>query len=183
MKQIILGLIGQVAAGKGTITDYLKKNYQAVSFRFSDPLRETLDCYDLEISRDNMQKISTLLRSNFGENILAKAMAKRVKNSNQEMIIIDGVRRQTDLDHLRDLPGFNLIYITADPKIRYQRYVKRNENIGDDKLDFAQFEAKDQAEAESQIPGVGQTAKYKIDNDGTIEQLYDQVESILKKLR
>jgi len=182
-KKIILGLVGELAAGKGTVTDYLKKNYAAVSFRFSDSLRETLDCYDLKISRDNMQKISTVLRENFGENILAKAMAKKVMESDDKIIIIDGVRRHTDLENLSGLPGFNLIYITGETKIRYERYIKRDENTGDNSLTFTDFRAKEQAEADRQIPEVGQTAKYKIDNNGSLEELYRQVDEIIKRIK
>jgi len=182
MNKIIIGLIGELAAGKGTITNYLKEKHQAVSFRYSDSLRENLEIFGLEISRENMQKISTLLRSNFGENILAKAILKKVQDSNQKIIVIDGVRRHTDLENLGDLPGFNLIYITADQKTRYDRYIKRNENAGDDQMTFEQFKEKENAEADRQIPEVAKTAKYKIDNNGTINELYQQLEKILKKI-
>ncbi|NUM25453.1 MAG: AAA family ATPase [Candidatus Buchananbacteria bacterium] len=180
--KIIIGLIGELAAGKGTITRYLKENHQAVSFRFSDPLRETLNIFDLDVSRENMQNISTMLRTNFGENILAKAIAKKVREGDDNFIVIDGVRRHTDLENLSDVPGFNLVYITADQKIRHDRYVKRNENVGDDKMTFADFQIKEQAEADRQIPEVAKSANYKINNDGSLEQLYQQIEDTIKKI-
>lgn len=183
MNKIVVGLIGELAAGKGTITKYLKDKYDAASFRFSDSLRETLNIFDLDVSRENMQNISTLLRNNFGENILAKAIAKKVKNSTNQIIIIDGVRRHTDLENLGDLPGFYLIYVTAKQKTRHQRYVKRNENANDDKMTFAEFEKKEQAEADRQIPEVAKSAKFKLDNNGSFEDLYRQVEDVLEKIR
>ena len=182
MSKVIIGLIGELAAGKGTVTQYLKDKHGAVSFRFSDPLRETLNIYDLEISRNNMQNLSTILRKNFGENILAKAIAKKVKTSDSHIIIIDGVRRHTDLENLGDLPGFNLVYVTADQTTRHQRYVKRNENAGDDQMTFAEFQTKEQAEADRQIPEVAKSAKFTIDNNGTFDQLYQQIEDILQKI-
>lgn len=181
VNKIIIGLIGELAAGKGTITNYLKDKYKAISFRYSDPLRENLELFGLEVSRENMQKISSLLRSNFGENILAKAILKKVQNATQKIIVIDGVRRHTDLENLGDLPGFNLVYVTADQKTRYDRYIKRNENIGDDSMTFEQFQQKENAEADRQIPEVAKSAKYKIDNNGSMTELYQQIEEILKK--
>lgn len=183
VNKVILGLVGELAAGKGTIVDYLKKNHSAVSFRFSDPLRKTLDLYDLKISRDNMQNLSTILRGNFGENLLARAMTKQAKESPKDLIVVDGVRRFTDIENFTELSEFNLVYITAEAKTRYDRYIKRNENIGDDSLSFEDFNTKDQAEADKQVPEVGKQAKFKIDNNGTLDQLYEQVEDILNKIR
>lgn len=180
--KIILGLVGQLAAGKGTVADYLKKNHRAITFRFSDSLREALELFDLEISRENMQNFSTLLRKQFGENTLAKAMAKRVKNSSEKLIVIDGVRRPTDIENLINLEGFHLVHVVAEPKIRYQRQTKRAENIGDSNLTFEQFLKNEQAEADRQIPKVGKNAKFKIDNSGSLDKLYKQVERILKEI-
>lgn len=180
--KIILGLIGELAAGKGTVASYLKKKYGAVSFRFSDSLRETLNDYDLEVSRENMQKLSTILRQNFAENILAKAITQKIKNTQEKIITIDGVRRLTDIENLKDLTGFYLIYITADQKTRYNRYIKRNENTGDDLISFKNFQEKEKAEADRQIPEVAQAAKFIINNNGTVEELHQQIDEILKKL-
>ena len=180
--KIILGLVGELAAGKGTIVNYLKKKHSAVSFRYSDSLRENLELYGLEISRENMQNLSTLLRKNFGENILAKGMVKKVNNSKNNIIVIDGVRRHTDIENLGDVEGFNLIYITADQKIRYERYIERNENVGDGEMDFEQFQEKEEAETEQQIPEIGAEAKYKINNNGNLEGLHQQIENILKEI-
>jgi dephospho-CoA kinase len=182
MSKVIIGLVGELAAGKGTVAAYLKKKYQAMSFGFSDPLRQTLDLYDITKTRENAQQLSTVLRQTFGENILATAMAKRVREATADLIIVDGVRRFTDIKNLQPMLNFNLIYIKTDPEIRYQRYTKRNQFVGDDTMTFEEFEAKDGAEADRQVPKVGKKAKYTIDNNDTLEQLHRQIEEILKKI-
>lgn len=182
MNKIVLGLVGELAGGKGTITDYLKEKHGAASFRFSDPLRESLEIYDLETSRENMQNISTILRENFGENLLAKAMAKKARESDENLIIIDGVRRFTDIENLTKLPEFHLVFITADNKTRYERYIKRNENPGDDSVTMEEFEKMQTAEADQQIPEVGKQAEFTIKNNGTFDELYRQIEEILEKI-
>jgi len=181
-RKIILGLIGQLAAGKGTVTNYLKKNHLAVSFRYSDPLRKTLEIFDLDISRDNMQTLSTILRHNFGENLLAKAMLKQGNNSDAEIVVIDGIRRFTDIENFSSLENFYLVYISTDQEIRYKRYILRNENIGDDSMTFEEFVKKDQAEADRQVPEVAKKANLKIDNNGSLEELYEQIADILAKI-
>lgn len=182
-KKIIFGLIGQLAAGKGTVVNYLKEKYHASSFRYSDPLRKTLEIFDLEISRDNMQTLSTVLRHNFGENLLAQAILKQAKDANAEIVAIDGIRRFTDIENFSRLKNFHLVYIATDQKTRYQRYISRNENIGDETMTFEDFEKKDQAEADRQVPAVAKQAEFTIDNNGTLEELYRQIKDILKKTR
>ena len=75
MPKIILGLVGEIAAGKSTATEYLKQKYGAVSFRFSDPLRDILARLHIENSRPNLQALSTFLRRQYGEDLLSKVMA------------------------------------------------------------------------------------------------------------
>jgi dephospho-CoA kinase len=58
----------------------------------------------------------------------------------------------------------------------------RNENEGDNKKTFEQFLEDHNAEADKQIPEVMKTAKYTIDNSGTLEDLYKQIDEIIKKL-
>lgn len=178
-KKIIIGLVGELASGKGTVVDYLKDKYSAESIKFSSVLRKTLDIYDLEISRDNLQKLSTLLRENFGQNILANAIAKLAKEINNDVVIIDGIRRFDDMAKLKLLPEFVLIFITADERIRYERCVERNENEGDKDLSFEDFKEKGLAETEKEILAVGKIAKYTIDNIGSLKDLHKQIDKIL----
>jgi len=115
--KIILGLAGEMASGKGTIAKYATEKYNARTWRFSTMLRDVLDRLSLEQSRDNMQTLSTILRQNFGEELFARVMAEDVKKDTGEVIIIDGVRRFTDIENLKAMPGFHLVYIDVDQKI------------------------------------------------------------------
>ena len=99
-----------------------------------------------------------------------------------DIVIIDGVRRFSDIQYLKDLPNFILVKVDADAKVRYERLVARNENEGDDKKTFDQFMKDHEAEADKQIPEVMKTAKHSIDNSGSLEDLYRQIEEIIKKV-
>lgn len=184
MAKIILGLTGQISSGKSTITEYLKDKHIAVSYSFSTPLRTILDRIYLEQSRKNMQDLSLGLRSNFGDDILASTIANDVKQDNShDLIIIDGVRRIPDIKYLRQLPEFKLISIEADQKTRWQRMTMRGENSDDVQKTFSQFQRDEQAEAEQKISEVAKSADFHIDNNGTIEELYKQIEKILSNLK
>ncbi len=177
--KIILGLCGEIASGKGTAVKYLEEKYGAASHRFSAPLRDVLKRLYLEISRENMQSVSASLRKTFGQNILAKVTTEDVKNNQNRIIVVDGVRRPADIEYLAKLPEFKLVYIFADIKKRHTRIIKRGENADDLNKTFKQFTKDNEAEAELLISEIGQTAEIKIDNNGTYEALYKQIDKII----
>lgn len=179
MTKIILGITGEMACGKGTATKYVVDKYQAKSFRFSTMLRDVTKRMHQEETRDNLQNISTCLRQCFGEDILAKVMAEDVKKDAGEIIVIDGVRRLPDIKYLREIPGFKLIYIETNLEKRYERIVKRGENSDDKNKTFAEFEEDQKKEAEQQIKGLKFEADFTVDNNGSFEDLYSQIDKII----
>ncbi len=171
-----------MASGKGTITDFVLKNYNGRNFRFSTILRDILNRLYLEETRENLQKLSTLLRDNFGQDILSSAIAKEAKNSEDKILIIDGVRRLSDIKFLKDFSGFKLIYIEADVEKRFQRISTRGENPDDNTKTFERFKKELEQESEIQIRGLRDFADYIIDNNGSFEELYAQIDKIIIEL-
>lgn len=181
--KIILGFVGDLAGGKGTICKYLNDKYQANAYRFSTMLRDVLDRMYVPQSRENLQKISTLLRQNFGEDVMSKVIAEDVKNDKNDIVMVEGIRRPTDISYLKENPGFHLIYITADTKIRWERLVRRAENPGDTEKTYEQFLEDEKAEADCLIKDLGKTAEFIINNDGTFEEFYQQMENVIGQLK
>jgi dephospho-CoA kinase len=129
-----------------------------------------------------MQNLSLDLRNRFGEDILAKVIKEDSKQDDCDYIIIDGVRRVKDIKYFLTLSEFKLISIDADIKIRYERMVERNENEGDDKKTFSEFEAECSKEAEKEIPEVMKIADYTINNNKDFDHLYQQIDEIISKI-
>lgn len=178
-KKIILGLAGEICAGKGATVKYIAEKYGAESFRFSTMLRDLLNRLYIPVSRENMQLISTAMRQAFGENIMAKAIAEDVKNGKNNIIVIDGVRRLADIEYLKKINCFKLVRIIADPEIRYKRLISRKENQGDETKTYEEFLADHKKEADAQVPIVMAEADLEIDNNGSLENLYKQIDQII----
>lgn len=181
MAKLILGLAGEMGCGKGTAAKHIIEEHKGSAHRFSTVLRDVLDRLYLEQSRDNMQTLSTILRKNFGEDLLAKSIYHDTANDNNDIVIVDGVRRMADILYLQEVPHFKLIYIEADIKVRYERIMKRGENSDDANKTFSEFEKSNQDESESQIRELRNYAHYVIDNNGTFIDLYKQIENIIKE--
>ncbi len=182
MKKTIIGLVGELASGKDVTKKYLQDNYGASCHRFSTILRDVLGRLYLPIVRENLQDLSTVLRQRFGEDLLAKIIAEDVKNDPHEIIVVDGIRRDADIVYLRNLPGFVLLSLEVDAKTRYDRLIKRQENADDASKTYEQFLADGRKEAELEIPKVMAEANYKLNNNGSREELYRQIENIIIEL-
>ncbi len=180
--KIIIGLVGQIACGKGTVAKYLEKNHEASTFRFSTILRNILGRLHKEVSRKNLQKLSTSLRQTFGEDTLAKVIAKDVKNSDKKIIVVDGIRRMEDIKYLKEIPGFKLTRVVVESKIRYERLTKRSENSDDQEKTFEDFLEDEKRETELEIPVVMRKAELEIDNNSSPEDLINNIKELLKTL-
>lgn len=179
--KIILGFVGQIASGKGTASEYLKTKHGAKTYRFSTMLRDVLNRLYLTVSRENLQKISQIIRENFGEETLSKVIAEDVKNDPTPLIVIDGIRRPGDIEFLKQIPGFTLVNIFADMTTRYERITRRSENTDDANKTFEQFESDHKQEAELKIVEIAAEATEQIDNNGSLENLYAQLDALIAK--
>jgi dephospho-CoA kinase len=180
MAKIIIGLVGEIAAGKGTVVKYLEEKREASSHKFSSPLRDGLERFHLEINRKNMQDISRIMREHFGQNLLAKVIAEDAKKDKHNIVVIDGIRRPADIEYLKNLPEFKLVYIMADMETRYERLINRSENADDKTKTFEEFKRDHEAETEIYIKDIGSQAEYKINNNSDFNNLYRQIDKIIQ---
>lgn len=182
-KKLVLGLVGLLASGKGTAAKYLEKKYSADTYRFSTMLRDLCDRVYLEQSRDNLIKMSEIIRGTFGEDTMARVMARDAQSALNNIVIVEGIRRLADIDYLSKLPNFVLIEIKAAPKIRYERLLKRNENPDDSVKTYEQFLEDHKRSTEMSIPEIAVRATERIDNNGSLKELYKQLDELIYKYK
>lgn len=182
-KQIIIGLAGEIASGKDTIARYYEKKYGASMYRFSDVLRDVLKRLHLPENRKNLAQASLMLRQGFGEDVFSHAVAEEVANDRSALIVVDGVRRETDVKGTQNLPGFRFLFVTADPKRRFDRLTQRNQNADDSTKTFEEFLSDSELETEQQISRLRAKADFVIDNNGTLEDLYRQADLFIEKMQ
>lgn len=178
-KKIIIGLAGEIACGKGAVVDYLIKKYKAGSYRYSGILRDILDRIYQAQTRKNMTDLSDWLRKKFGQDILSKTLARDIEHDKNKIIVFDGIRRLPELNVFRKIPGFFLIRVAGDPKIRYERFTKRNENPGDNKKTYRQFLKDLKGVSDYEIPKVMKRADFEINNNGSLDNLHKQIDQII----
>ena len=183
MARIVLGLIGEMAAGKTTATAYLEAHYHAETFRFSTSLRDILTRLHKEHTRDNLQQLSTVLRGLFGDDVLSKVIAQDVAKADAEFIVVEGIRRPGDIAYLRDLPNFYLVGLQTEEKIRFERLRSRSENPDDAGKSWEDFQKESHQESEEKIRELIQKADYIIENDSSFADTYQKIDAVVREIK
>ncbi|OQA35950.1 MAG: hypothetical protein BWY53_00660 [Parcubacteria group bacterium ADurb.Bin326] len=182
-KKIILGLVGEIAAGKDTVALYLKKKYKSETVSFSQPLRDMLDLIGLEQSRINLSNLGKILRKQFGQDILSRAIAVKVSASKAPVVTLPNVRLEEDIIWLKKMPGFYLVHIDTDSKARFERLRQRRQNVDDATKTWAQFQKDAKLYTERHIRELFPKCKYKLDNNGSLKSLHQQIDEMMKKIK
>ena len=180
--KIVIGLAGQISSGKDTIADYIVKKYGGVSLSFSQPLRDILNRAFQPIDRANLVWLGQTLVDRFGTDILSKIIYKEIESSDKKIFVLPNIRREGDVSCFKDLPGYILIGVETDPKICYERLVKRSQNVDDQVKTWEQFQKDLQLSTEVTIDGLIKKSSIQINNNGSLEDLYKQVDKMIEEL-
>lgn len=184
MKKTFIGLVGPIGSGKGTFIEILKSlvgTPKVGSLRFSDVLVDALKPWFLPKTRKNLQDIKIWMSKGFGPAILTNAVRQRALTIKTPIVILDGVRWLPDYRMIRSLPNNIIVYITADPRIRYERLLRRNEKQGEKNKTYRQFQAEGRKLNEVLIPSIGKLADFLVDNNGAKKSLRAQVQRFYEK--
>ncbi len=181
-QRIVIGIAGEMASGKDTVKEYLKKKYQAEEYRMSDILRYILNRLHIPIERENFTKLSLALRNSFGEDVLIKTVFADISGNEEGILVVDGVRRLAEFEYLQKVPGFKFIYLMAPLEVRYKRLKQRDEKDGDKLKTITEFKKDHQLETEQTILPLKEKADFVVSNDGTLDELYQKIDEIMKKI-
>jgi dephospho-CoA kinase len=178
--KLLIGLSGSIGSGKGTIGEYLTRKYGAEGRRFSDILVDLLKRLHISPERKTLQNMGALLRSKFGDDVLVQTLKKDLEATEANIVMVDGVRYPNEVEMLRTFEKSILIFVDAPSEIRFERVKKRGEK-GEGKIDYDEFLRAEERETESFLDEVEEMADYRIDNSGTFEDLYMQIDKALKE--
>ncbi|MCH8821809.1 AAA family ATPase [Patescibacteria group bacterium] len=179
---MIIGVVGPLGAGKSSIVEYLE-NKGFAFYRLSDVIREKSGRGHLD--RESLQNLGNELRKKYGLGILAKEVWKKIKFKN-ERIVIDGLRNPGEVSFFRKKNYFYLVSVIADKDIRFQR-LKKRASVRDPKtkkefLDNENRDLKDKERFGQQTKDTMKFADFEIINNGSILQLYQKIDSVLKSI-
>lgn len=179
---MIIGLTGKFAAGKGTVAEYLGR----IGFAYhslSDVIREELAARGVTESREHLTAVGNELRRAEGPAALARRIAGRLGDGRDH--IVDSIRNPAEVEVLREVPGFFMVGVDADPRVRFERLVKRGRQ--GDPTTFEQFAALEERETTStdptnqQLRATWELVDEVLMNDGSVADLEGAVADLLAR--
>lgn len=149
----LLGLSGTNGSGKDSLGGILAERYSYWFISVTELLREECKKRGLPIERENLRTISAEWRRLYGGGVLVdKAIeaykARRLAGESYNGLVMASLRNPIEADRLHELGG-RLVWVDADPRIRYARIQKNAASRGrieEDSKTFEQFLAEEQAE-------------------------------------
>ncbi len=192
---IVIGITGEKGGGKETVGDILKtlvdrdvrighllyeiNETRFSRHRFSDIINESLTLWHLSSTRENQQKFGQMMNTGFGDGTLARAVRTRIMKCATTVVIVDGIRRTSEEEMIRSIPGSMILYVTAPVATRYGR--PRASRPGESEKTFEQFLCEEEAPTELEIPQIGARADYRIENVGSREELECSVRELFEQ--
>lgn len=181
---MIIGITGTDGSGKGTVVSYLVnqngfKHYSARSF-----ILEHIEKEGLERTRNQMRLTANKLRKEYGNDFVVRQAFERVEKEGVTSAVIESVRALAEAEFLKSKGGI-LLAVDADQGLRYERVQERRSES--DKVTYEQFIEHEELERNDPDPHgmqkaeVMKMADYTITNNGTLEELHEQVEVFLEK--
>ncbi len=179
-----IGLTGTFASGKSLVAQILQKS-GFIYYSLSEEVRDECEKRGMTPERKNLYNIANELRENYGPQVLAERVRKKIEKEKPKNAVIDGIRSPEEVWELEKMKNFTLISIDSTIETRYERTMKRK-RANEEKQTFEEFRKSEQKEWESSnqnIKGAMSLAKTKIINDSTKEKLEEKINEIVKTLK
>lgn len=185
---MLVGVVGQIASGKGVLVDYLVKKLGFSSFSLSSIIHDELKKKGVvNFDRTLLQNIGDNLRKKYGSDILVKRALKKIKQTRKKHYVIEGIRNPAEVEYLKKQDNFFLIGIKAKRTLRFNRLLKRKKPWDPKKWsDFIKVDRRDlgigQTDQGQQVSKCLAYCDYVLTNNGKRSEFEKKIERLIKRI-
>ncbi len=129
LSKLIVCLTGMPGSGKTTIATGLKsKGFEVINM--GDAVRTEAQKRNLEPTSQNLGKLMLELREKNGAGAIAELIQSQITNSHSDVIIIDGVRSNSEIDIFRKIGTVKILSIhgSTDTRFKFQQDRDRSDD-------------------------------------------------------
>ena len=179
-QKIVIGFLGTIGSGKGTAAKFLKKKYGFKITGMGNLIRALARKLRIPINRKNLQDLQGVYRKRYGTDYFINIAWQKINSSRHRRWIIDGIRHDADASVTKKNGGM-LIFIDADPQIRFERMRKRRRKGFSKTLE--EFKKEEQREWKRfNFKKTISYAKYKVDNSKNQKEFFSKIDMLIKKI-
>jgi len=186
---MLIGVVGLNGSGKDTVAKYLAKKHGFSHEDFGQEIRDELKRLGKNpLDRKEMISLANERRKKFGNNYWALCLLKGHKVSRN--LVLTSLRNPAEVAEIKSRGGI-IVEIFANEAVRFKRTVERvklNPKAHGDVKSFEEFKAKEKSELKNPDPSKQQLlecvslAEYRLNNNGSVEELGKEIDALLKKL-
>jgi dephospho-CoA kinase len=186
---LIIGVAGTNGSGKDTIAKVLSEKHGFYAASATDMLGEELTKRGLPHERENKRTVSAEWRREYGLGVIIDKAVETAKAAGYDKLVVGSLRNPGEVDRVHEFKG-EVIWVDADPKIRYERIRKNDRGRVEDSKTYEQFLAEEEAEmshsgdsATLSLAGVKAGSDRFIENNGkNIKDFAFEIEKALADL-
>lgn len=144
----VIGLSGTNGSGKDAVGQIIRDEYGYLFVSVTDILRDELKKEGKSTERENMRELGDKWRREIGLSVLVDK-AVEIFNSKKDRykgLVVASIRNTGEAEYIHQLGGI-MVWVDADPKIRYERVASRQRS--DDNKTFDEFLKEEQDEMEA----------------------------------
>jgi dephospho-CoA kinase len=179
---MIVGITGSFGAGKGSAAEYLVREKGFSHFSARALITKEVERRGLPVNRDTITNTANDMRAQGGPTYLFEQLVATAKECGGDAVI-ESVRAIAEAEYLKREGGI-LVAIDADPKVRYERIVKRGSET--DRVSFEEWQTQEAREMHSDDPtkqnvaAVIKMADHVIMNTSSLDELEQAVDVFYK---
>ncbi|HYF13135.1 MAG TPA: AAA family ATPase [Candidatus Paceibacterota bacterium] len=180
---MIIGITGTLGAGKGTVVDFLTKELNFRHYSVRKFLAKEVERRGLPLNRDTLTDVANDLRAQHGPGYVSQQILD-VALADGADAAIESIRTIGEALYLKS-HGAKIWAVDADIHKRYERVAQRASET--DKVSFEKFVEDEKREfsnidpTKQNISGVIAMADVTLTNNGTRDELYEQIKRALLK--
>ena len=185
---LIIGVVGQIASGKGILVKYLIEKLNFISFSLSSILHNELKKKKIKnFTRKTLQDMGDSLRKRSGDDILAQLAIKKLLAQGEKHVVIEGIRNPGEIEFLKKKPSFILIGVKAKRELRFKRLLSRGKEWDPKNYnDFIKVDKRDlgigQDRSGQQVAKCLAYCDYVLTNNKDTADFHKKVKELMKKV-
>jgi len=141
----LIGLSGTNGSGKDTLAALLRDEYGWLFADATQMLGDELTRRGLSHERINKANLSAEWRREFGMAAIVDKAIEMFKAGEYKGLIVGSLRHPGEADKIHEMGG-TMVWVDADPRIRYERITNNNRGRIEDRKTFEEFLAEQERE-------------------------------------